>query len=305
MRMVPAGPHFAQIHVMRVATLAFVSILVATVPVRTQQPTAAAMDRDALIVALERLMTTGEPRHLDHDDGELLQAEVDAAVARGDKEIERLARRAAVPLLARVTAPVSTVDDLPSLSIEMPPVLKLTELRGQTADIFASLDGGDLVPLGRFTGGQSSQINRVLPGSAHPGLHHLRLRAHITYSGSPDLVPEIRDLPEIVYAIYDPADRLRAGPRLYVENAMFVRADRLDAALPRVPFGAWLHDVLSRAAGGRPAEIAWRTQYLRRTGNRARPASTLTAHLRGRAVPGPRQVLARRSLDSNGADRAR
>src|SRR5688572_30087712 len=112
---------------MRVATLAFVSILVAAAPVRSQQSAPAGMDRGALIAALERLMTTGEPRHFDHDDGELLKAAVDEAMRHGDAEIARLARRASVPILARVTAPLSPTTNLPSLSIEMSPVLPLGE----------------------------------------------------------------------------------------------------------------------------------------------------------------------------------
>jgi hypothetical protein len=45
---------------MRIAALVCASVLAAAIPVYGQPPVAAS-DRDALIAALERLMTTGEP----------------------------------------------------------------------------------------------------------------------------------------------------------------------------------------------------------------------------------------------------
>ena len=47
--------------------------------------------RGRVIAALNKLMITGEPRHTSHDEGQWLQTEVSAAVARGDAEITRLA----------------------------------------------------------------------------------------------------------------------------------------------------------------------------------------------------------------------
>jgi len=260
MRTGPSGRHLALPDVMRVATLAFVAILVATVPVRSQQPAAPVMDRDTLIAALERLMTTREPRHFDHDDGELLKAAVDEAMRRGDAEIARLARRASVPILARVTAPLSPTTNLPALSIEMSPVLPLGEPM-PVAEFSASVDGGDLLPIGRYTDNSGSVISRALPEpAARPGLHHVRLRAHVTFPRSRHLQPETRDLPEIVYAIYDPAD-LRVRARLFIDNAVSITADRLDDALPRVPFGVWLADVAARLGGGMARPDGWRATY--------------------------------------------
>src|SRR5215204_4134370 len=74
-----------------------------------------ASDRGALITALEALIATGEPRHTDHDAGQWLQFAVDEAIARGDREIERLAIRAASPLVAFVTPPVSSTRELLSI----------------------------------------------------------------------------------------------------------------------------------------------------------------------------------------------
>jgi len=44
-------------------------------------------NRAALVAALESLIATGEPRHTTHDQGEWLQLAVDAAIARGDRQI--------------------------------------------------------------------------------------------------------------------------------------------------------------------------------------------------------------------------
>jgi hypothetical protein len=50
-------------------------------PLKTQSAPAPA-DRAKVVAALERLIVTGEPRHTDHDEGQWLQREVDAAFAR-------------------------------------------------------------------------------------------------------------------------------------------------------------------------------------------------------------------------------
>jgi hypothetical protein len=247
---------------MRSAALIGILLTSASLVVHGRHAAADAQARRADPVAgLEQLMMTGEPRHTDHDDGQLLQAAVNEAIRQGDAEIERLARRAAVPLLARVAVPVSPTTELPSLSIEMPEVLTVKNRPVPVAEVFAAVDGGGLVSIGRFTGSSGTAVNRALPApAAQPGLHHIRLRARVTWPASAGLAPEMRDLKEIVYAIYDPADPARTGPRLFVENAMAVRADRLDGALPRVAFGAWLHDIVTRFTGSMAAS-GWRTAY--------------------------------------------
>jgi hypothetical protein len=149
-------------------------------------------------------MLTGEPRHTDHDDGQLLQRAVDDAFRRNDVEIIRLAQRAASPIVPRIGLLISTVDDLPRLDIGTPDVLKLTRPVSSNVDIFASVNGGDSV---RIAGLFRAPIDRVLPPAAtKPGLH-IRLRAHITYIAEDTVPPqETRDLPDVVYAIYDPAE---------------------------------------------------------------------------------------------------
>src|SRR3954470_17115550 len=139
--------------------------------------------RERVIAALEKLLITGEPRHTSHDEGQWLQAEVSAAVARGDADMTRLAQRAAIPLIAIALTPVSPRGVNPSVHIEMPSVLTLPMPGAYHANLFASVDGGELVPAGTVsisTGGSSLDWSR-LDSAKTAGLHQIRLRAHITY----------------------------------------------------------------------------------------------------------------------------
>ena len=54
--------------------------------------------RARLVQALEALIATESSGHTTHDDGEWLQLAVTDSIRRGDREIERLAVRAAAPL---------------------------------------------------------------------------------------------------------------------------------------------------------------------------------------------------------------
>jgi hypothetical protein len=220
-------------------------------------------DRTRVIAALQRLMTTGEPRHIEHDEGQWLQNAVNAAFARHDAEIERLAQRAAMPLLARVTSPVSSTRDLPSLSIEMWTVLKVPKPHTYTAAIAVSVDGGDLVSIGTFSKGQGGTLRTMLPAIASAaGLHHLRLRAVLTFANGSGLAPETRDLPEIVYALYDERVNKPGDARFFIESVASVSAQRLDGALPPVRFDAWLRQVVLQHGGeGVETPAEWRTAY--------------------------------------------
>jgi hypothetical protein len=220
-------------------------------------------DRGRVIAALERLMLTGEPRHTSHDAGEWLQGVVDAAVRRGDVELERLARRAAVPLVVRISSPVASTADLPHLLIQMPPVLRVREPITYRAEVAVSLDGGAWVPVGGFvsSSSRSVRLDRVLPAAAgHPGAHHLQVRARITWDGGA-FPAETRDLPEIVYTIYDPQDGSRLDARLFVDSARTVAANRLDSILPPEPLERWLLRVLAAHVTASPPEIRWRVTY--------------------------------------------
>ena len=237
-------------------------MLLSAAPLRAQGVRPRESTRGRVIAALEQLMTTGEPRHTSHDEGQWLQTEVSAAVARGDAEIRRLAQRAAIPLVARALTPVSPLGSNPPVTIEVPVVLTLPTPVTYRADLFASVDGGELVPTGTV-----SSVSRngsldwsLLPSAKKAGLHHIRLRARIVYERS-NLPAETRDLPEVVYAIYDPEAEARFDARFYVASAKSVSAHRLDATLPDVPFAAWLHEVVAPYSDKKAVEEPWRISY--------------------------------------------
>jgi hypothetical protein len=218
--------------------------------------------RGRVIVALEKLMITGEPRHTSHDEGQWLQTEVSAAVARGDAEITRLAQRAAIPLIPGARTPVSPLGPNPPVTIETPAILTLPMPVAYRAQLFASVDGGELVPAGTVSSdGRDGSLDWSLLGSAKKtGLHHIRLRARIIYEPS-TLAAETRDLLEVVYAIYDPDADNRFDARFSVTAAKSVSARRLDAALPDVPFATWLRDVVAPYSGEKAVETEWRISY--------------------------------------------
>ena len=104
--------------------------------------------RARVIAALETLMITGEPRHTSHDEGQWLQAEVNAAIAAGDAEITQLAQRAAIPLIAVAPTPVSSLGFNTPVMMETPAILTLPMAVAYRAHLFASADGGELIPAG-------------------------------------------------------------------------------------------------------------------------------------------------------------
>jgi hypothetical protein len=237
-------------------------MLLSAAPLRAQGVRPRESTRGRVIVALEQLMITGQPRHTSHDDGQWLQAEVSAALARGDAEITRLAQRAAIPLLAHALTPVSPLGSNPPVTIEMPVVLTLPTPVTYRADLFASVDGGELVPAGTV-----SSVRRngsldwsLLQPAKKAGLHHIRLRARIVYESS-NLSAETRDLPEVVYAIYDPESETSFDARFYVASAKSVSAHRLDATLPDIPFATWLHEVVAPYSDKKAVEEPWHISY--------------------------------------------
>src|SRR5688572_13776170 len=98
--------------------LAACLMLLSVTPLGAQGARPSESARRRVIAALETLMITGEPRHTSHDEGQWLQTEVNAAVARGDAEITSLAQRAAIPLIARAASPVSPLGSNPPVTIE-------------------------------------------------------------------------------------------------------------------------------------------------------------------------------------------
>ena len=188
---------------MRSCVCLVVASLVATAPAAGQTVPRTSDHRARVIAALNRLIETGEPADTENGEGAWLQMAVDIACVARDREIEQLAQRAAAPLLARVSPPFSSTDDNPSVELRHPLVLRLPKPVSSRAEIFASIDRGELVRLGEVLQ-PGSNVTVRLPAAAHaPGLHHLRLHARIVYSGTGGVPPpETRTLTELTYAVY-------------------------------------------------------------------------------------------------------
>jgi hypothetical protein len=142
-------------------------------------------DRATLIAALERLMLTGEPSDTSHDDGQLLQWGVEAAIARGDAKVERLAIRAATPLIPDVETLISPTQDLPSFGVSSRKRLSLPHPVPYTAAIFASVDGEPFVKVTQVSEGKGAgqRIDQLFSERARqPGFHHVRSRAQVTFT---------------------------------------------------------------------------------------------------------------------------
>jgi hypothetical protein len=233
------------------------------VPDATAAGQITAASRQILIEALERMIETGEPHHDSHDQGEILQRAVMAAIAQHDAEVELLATRAAVRVSARIVRPVIAVTDTVPLGLSARFALKLPRQVRYDADVIASLDGGDTIHLGRIAADEETfELAKALPWTARvPGAHHLRLRVLLTYEGDAAPPPEYRDLPELVFAVYDSERESFADARVFLFSPAGVSAQLLDNRLPDMPLALWLNSLLV-ARGGEPIhEYSWRSFY--------------------------------------------
>ena len=231
--------------------------LVVAVPAAGQDvPTGS---RARLITALERLMMTGEPHQTSVDDGQLLQLAVDDAIRSGDAEVERLAVRAAAPLFAVASKTLIKTGQPATLGIGSRLVLTVPRPIPFEAIVDVSVDGHDYWEAGTLNSSKGSHVSAKLPDYAlAPGVHHVRVRARMTFSGRQSVRwKEERQLPEVTYAVYDPRESGGPAPLLLAPAA--VSAAALDQNLPDVPIGTWLAGVLERAEAKRPVE--WLTQY--------------------------------------------
>jgi len=233
-------------------------ILISWAPVAAQP---AATDRARVIEALERLLETGEPRHASHDEGEWLQRETDRAFAVNDLEIVHLAQRAAAPIVARVSAPASATNQPLHLTISTDAVLQLRTVADYDAELWASVDGAESIRLGALAPDQRADFDTPLPIDAKSaGLHHLRIEARITFRGKSAIPAEIRQLPDILYARYDPDAKGGIDARVFISQGAAVSARRLDGSLPAVRFESWLSSVVT-GRGGQFGAGDWRTAY--------------------------------------------
>jgi hypothetical protein len=248
---------------MRVTGALILAVFAALPAVARSQPAGSGDDRAAVVAALERLMVTGEPGHRGHDQGSRLQRAVDAAFDRQDAEIQRLARRAARPLIVRITPPVTSTASPPALSLEMRDALRLPQPVTYDVEIHASVDGGELFRV-NLDSNSGSNISTIFPQYARaPGVHHLRLQARLTYSGegAHDLGTEVRNLPELVYALYDAEAPDTGDARMFVFRPARFSASRLDADLPALPFEDWLNGVLGQHGTDSDSSRHWQTMW--------------------------------------------
>lgn len=220
--------------------------------VATTQSVQDSSDRGALIAALESLLTTGEPRHTDHDDGQRLQLAVDDAIARGDVEVEALAIRAAAPLTASVSRPVSSTRELPSVVFNAATVLLVRRSVAYSARVYASVDGGAFLEARTVSSGKSAggPVDVVLSETAaRPGFHAVQLKADLVFTGSGrsgiSSWTESRTLPPLFYAVYKPDAISSAAIRALVYDPAATPVRELDPLLGDEPFAAWLSAVLA------------------------------------------------------------
>lgn len=223
-------------------------------------------DRVPLSEALERLIATGEPRHVDHDEGQVLQAALTAALARADDpELRVLATRAAIPLIPTTGRPLSTVRDLPSVEVRAHRVLELPWSVRYTADIEGRVDSGAWRRLTNIDSDTAagSTLDRLLPREGlEPGFHTLQLRARIQYQGK---LPrgmarrETRTLPTQYYAIWNDTQTTYPGAAVaaYVDRGRFASVAALEPGLPDVPLAIWL----MRFPMKQGTDIYWNTSW--------------------------------------------
>jgi hypothetical protein len=225
-----------------------------------------APDRAQLVDALERLVRTGEPRHVTHDDGQELDAALKEALASGaDRDLSWLATRAAVPIVPAIQHPLSSRTRPGALTVRAERVLTLPWTVDYVASIDARLDGGRWQEIFRLKSGasESRSLGAVLPaaGSLTTGFHTLALRARIRYGQLPAEMPrrETRDLLTVQYGVWGSAKIATDAVRPFIDSATSVSAALLDPKLPDIPFSSWVaqlpHDVKDRSA------LDWRTEW--------------------------------------------
>jgi hypothetical protein len=244
-------------------------------------PIVAAPSRESqtasLSTELEALIAGRVSGHTNHDDGEWLQMAVTDAIKRRDRAIERLAIRAAFPLRARIGRPVISSDSSVAVEIDTQKVLDVPRPVPFAAQIFAAVDGGDFVHLGDTGSGKSQWFNidkSAASAVTVPGYHSIRIRARLAFdAGKSAGWAEVRDLPPLLYAIYDGSlGPTSSAVRAIVEGPGTVAAREFDSALGDESINVWLANVLAPHAGGEGPFIMWHSQYCsERTGESGLP----------------------------------
>jgi len=218
-------------------------------------------DRSALLTALDERVLTGFPKHLDHDEGQDLQAAVTAALAANpnDSELGWAAVRASFAMFAHVSPVFS--DGLPSIDIDMLPALTLPWKITADTTIDASVDGSEWRHAKHFPPNAIGMIpiDKLFPRASRPGFHVVRLRTTLDFHGGPAFLPpsDTRELRPVIYGITgtSPAGQHVAA---LLNSAARANASDFDPSLPRVPLSAWLRTIA--ATPGSPP-IEWVAQW--------------------------------------------
>ncbi len=175
-----------------------------------------------------------------------------------------------VPVTASVSRPVSSIRDLPAMSVMAAEVQRDGRPLRYIARVYASVDGTAFAPVGDVQPGkgQGGRIDMMLPDvAAAPGFHALRVK--VEFSDESGIQPYA--LPPVFYAIFDPTAESSAFARTLVYGPASTPGKDLDPQLGDEPFAAWLSGVASarRAAGNTGPE--WWSDYCdNRTGDPTR-----------------------------------
>jgi len=263
-----AGVRIARAFHMRFFLVPVITLMIVSViPIDAASAASQDDDRRALAAALESLIATGQPGHTTHDQGQWLQIAVDAAIARGDREIEQLAIRAAAPLTASITRPVSSAEYPPGIKFGAENALRVPRPVPYTARIAASVDNGQFVDVTTVQSGKSAGggVSMLPAPASQPGFHVVRLRAEFRFgttapSGAEGWT-EVRNLGPVSYAIYDSNTESSAAVRALVYGPASTHVSEFDPLLGDEPFGVWLSDVLSARSKKNESGPDWLSQY--------------------------------------------
>ena len=234
------------------------------------------LDRDALLGALQQRASTGVPRHLDHDEGEELQAAVTAALTTDphDGDLAWAAARGSFALVPNVGPPIG--DAAPGTWIDVLAPLSLPWKMKVTGTIEMSVDGSSWKHAADLQPGVERiplPLVKLFPKTAaRPGFHVVRLRTSLRFAGLPDALPttETRELATRTYGV---TGNSAAGQRVaaILNSALRTSAFDLDSALPARPLDTWLRTAAATGDGPPPV---WASLWCQdRAGMEERPPS--------------------------------
>jgi hypothetical protein len=222
-------------------------------------------ERARVMDALQHLIKTGEPRHIDHDEGQELWASLSLLLQAGaDPELQVLAQRAACPVVVRVPRPIDALGNA-ELEVTTHCVLPLAPKVSYTAALEGNLDGAGWREILEV---KPDSLYSVRVGTSLPrekltgGFHRLDVRARITYepplSGVADR--EVRQLAPVAFGLRKQSTSAAMSLAAMAEyRARAAHVSSLDRTMPDQPLAAWLTQFASR--------VEWTTDWCDRHAN--------------------------------------